>query len=143
MKRSLRRALWVGAVMAVTAATVPMASAFGAGSVTAGFAKAQDWGTGHETRVTITNGTSAPVSTWRIEFDLPSGTSISSSWDADVTRTGDHYVAVKKSWAGPIAAGAAFSWGYNGTGPYKAPLNCTINGAPCGGGTPPPTTAPP
>ncbi|MEV4662114.1 glycosyl hydrolase family 18 protein [Micromonospora echinofusca] len=143
MKRSLRRALWVGAVMAVTAATVPMASAFGAGSVTAGFAKAQDWGTGHETRVTVTNGTSAPVSTWRIEFDLPSGTSISSSWDADVTRTGDHYVAVKKSWAGPIAAGASFSWGYNGTGAYKAPLNCTINGAPCGGGTPPPTTAPP
>ncbi|MFG2007590.1 glycosyl hydrolase family 18 protein [Micromonospora sp. NPDC048868] len=143
MKRSLRRALWVGAVMAVTAATVPMASAFGAGSVTAGFAKAQDWGTGHETRVTVTNGTSAPVSTWRIEFDLPSGTSISSSWDADVTRSGDHYVAVKKSWAGPIAAGASFSWGYNGTGAYKAPLNCTINGAPCGGGTPPPTTAPP
>ncbi|MFV2110945.1 glycosyl hydrolase family 18 protein [Micromonospora sp. LOL_025] len=143
MKRSLRRALWVGAVMAVTAATVPMASAFGAGSVTAGFAKAQDWGTGHETRVTVTNGTSAPVSTWRIEFDLPSGTSISSSWDADVTRTGDHYVAVKKSWGGPIAAGASFSWGYNGTGAYKAPLNCTINGAPCGGGTPPPTTAPP
>ncbi|MBQ1072964.1 cellulose binding domain-containing protein [Micromonospora sp. C31] len=143
MKRSLRRALWVGAVMAVTVATVPMASAFGAGSVTAGFAKAQDWGTGHETRVTVTNGTSAPVSTWRIEFDLPSGTSISSSWDADVTRSGNHYVAVKKSWAGPIAAGASFSWGYNGTGAYKAPLNCTINGAPCGGGTPPPTTAPP
>ncbi|MFG3704267.1 glycosyl hydrolase family 18 protein [Micromonospora sp. NPDC047670] len=144
MKRSLRRALWVGAVMAVTAATVPMASAFGDGSVTAAFAKAQDWGTGHETRVTITNGSSASVSTWRIEFDLPSGTSISSSWDADVTRTGDHYVAVKKSWAGPLAPGATFSWGYNGTGAYRAPLNCTINGAPCGGGsTPPPTTTAP
>ncbi|MCX4388557.1 glycosyl hydrolase family 18 protein [Micromonospora peucetia] len=143
MKRSFRRALWVGAVMVVTAAMVPMASAFGAGSVTAGFAKAQDWGTGHEARVTITNGTNASVSTWRIEFDLPSGTSVSSSWDADVTRTGDHYVAVKKSWAGPLAPGAAFSWGYNGTGAYKAPLNCTINGAPCAGGTPPTTSAPP
>ncbi|SCL69114.1 chitinase family 18 [Micromonospora citrea] len=143
MKRSLRRALWVGAVMAVTAATVPMASAFGDGSVTAAFAKAQDWGTGHETRVTITNGSSASVSTWRIEFDLPAGTSISSSWDADVTRTGDHYVAVKKSWAGPLAPGASFSWGYNGTGAYRAPLNCTINGVACGGGTTPPTTTPP
>ncbi|MGW4497566.1 glycosyl hydrolase family 18 protein [Micromonospora sp. NPDC004336] len=142
MKRSLRRALWVGAVMAVTAATVPMASAFGDGSVTAAFAKAQDWGTGHEARVTITNGSSASVSTWRIEFDLPAGTSISSSWDADVTRTGDHYVAVKKSWAGPLAPGATFSWGYNGTGAYKAPLNCTINGASCGGGTPPTSTPP-
>ncbi|MDM4720016.1 glycosyl hydrolase family 18 protein [Micromonospora sp. WMMA1363] len=147
MKRSLRRALWVGAVVALTAATVPMASAFGAGSVTATFTKTQDWGTGHEARVTVTNGSDASVSTWRIEFDLPAGASISSFWDADVTRTGDHYVAVKKSWAGPLAPGASFNWGYVGVGPYKAPLNCTINGAACGGGplptTAPPTTAPP
>ncbi len=143
MKRSLRRALWVGAVVAVTVATVPMTSAFGAGSVTTSFARVSDWGTGHETRVTITNGSNASVSTWRIEFELPSGTSISSFWDADVTRDGNRYVAVKKSWAGALAPGASFSWGYNGTGAYRAPLNCTINGVSCGGGTPPPTTAPP
>ncbi|XTZ18377.1 glycosyl hydrolase family 18 protein [Micromonospora echinospora] len=143
MRRSLRRALWASAVVAVTVAAVPMTSAFGAGSVTTTFTKASDWGTGHETRVTITNGSDATVSTWRIEFELPSGTSVSSSWDADVTRSGNRYVAVKKSWAGGIAPGATFSWGYNGTGAYKAPLSCTINGAPCGGGTPPPTTAPP
>ncbi|TCB97909.1 chitinase [Micromonospora zingiberis] len=143
MKRSLRRALWVGAVVAVTVATVPMASAFGAGSVTTSFTRVQDWGTGHETRVTITNGSSASLSTWRVEFDLPSGTNISSFWDADVTRTGNRVVAVKKSWAGALAPGASFSWGYNGSGPYAAPQNCTINGAACGGGTPPPTTTPP
>jgi chitinase len=45
----------------------------------------------------------ATVSTWRIEFDLPSGTTISSFWDADVTSSGNHYVAVKKSWAGGLA----------------------------------------
>ncbi|MGW3602639.1 glycosyl hydrolase family 18 protein [Micromonospora sp. NPDC005161] len=143
MKRSLRRALWAGAVVAVTVAAVPMTTAFGAGTVTTTFIKAQDWGTGHETKVTVTNGSSATVSTWRIEFDLPSGTTISSSWDADVTSSGNHYVAVKKSWAGALAPGASFSWGYNGTGAYKAPLNCTVNGAACGGGTPPPTTTPP
>ncbi|WP_433343595.1 glycosyl hydrolase family 18 protein [Micromonospora sp. CA-111912] len=146
MKRSFRRALWAGAVVAVTAAAVPMTSAFGAGSVTATFAKVQDWGTGHEGRVTVANDSAASISTWRIEFDLPAGTSISSSWDADVTSSGNHYVAVKKSWAGPLAPGASASWGYNGAGAYKAPLNCTINGAPCGGGTipttPPPTTTP-
>ncbi|WP_431926154.1 glycosyl hydrolase family 18 protein [Micromonospora wenchangensis] len=143
MKRSLRRALWAGAVVALTVAAVPVTSAFGAGSVTATFASAQDWGTGHEGRVTVTNGSGASVSTWRIEFDLPSGTTISTFWDADVTSSGNHYVAVKKSWAGPLAPGSSFSWGYNGTGPYKAPLNCTINGASCGGGTPPTTTKPP
>ncbi|NES12308.1 MULTISPECIES: glycosyl hydrolase family 18 protein [Micromonospora] len=154
MKRSLRRALWAtGAVVALVAAAMPLATASAAGSVTATFTKVQDWGTGHEGKVTVTNGTSASVDTWRIEFDLPAGTTISSFWDADVTSSGNHYVAVKKSWAGPLAPGASFSWGYNGTGPYQAPLNCTVNGGSCsGGGTPttsaptttaPPTTAPP
>ena len=142
MKRSLRRALWAGAVVALAVAAVPMATASAAGSVTATFAKVQDWGTGHETKVTVTNGTDASVDTWRIEFDLPSGTTISSFWDADVTSSGNHYVAVKKSWAGPLAPGASFSWGYNGTGPYAAPLNCTVNGASCSGGGTPTTTAP-
>ncbi|MET8906972.1 glycosyl hydrolase family 18 protein [Micromonospora sp. NPDC004551] len=143
MKRSLRRALWAGAVVALAVAAVPMATASAAGSVTATFTKVQDWGTGHEAKVTVTNGTGASVDTWRIEFDLPAGTTISSSWDADVTSSGNHYVAVKKSWAGPLAAGASFSWGYNGTGAYKAPLNCTVNGGSCSGGGTPPTTTPP
>ncbi|SBT65268.1 chitinase family 18 [Micromonospora sediminicola] len=143
MKRSLRRALWAGAVVALAVAAVPMTTASAAGSVTATFTKVQDWGTGHETRVTVTNGTGASVNGWRIEFDLPSGTAISSSWDADVTRSGNHYVAVNKSWAGTLAPGASFSWGYNGSGAYQGPLNCTVNGGSCAGGGTPPTTTPP
>ncbi|MFR9780922.1 glycosyl hydrolase family 18 protein [Micromonospora sp. MS34] len=143
MKRSLRRALWAtGAVVALVAAAMPLATASAAGSVTATFTKVQDWGTGHEGKVTVTNGTSTSVDTWRIEFDLPAGTSISTFWDADVTSSGNHYVAAKKSWAGPLAPGASFSWGYNGTGPYQGPLNCTINGASCSGGGTPTTSAP-
>ena len=140
MRRSIRRALWAGAAVAVVVAAVPVSAAFGAGSLTTSFAASSDWGTGHEVRVTVANGTDAEVNTWRIEFDLPAGTTISSFWDADVTRTGDHYVAVKKSWAGPLAPGASTSWGYVGTGGYRAPVNCTVNGVPCGGGGTPTTT---
>jgi chitinase len=144
MKRSLRRALWAGAAVALAVAAVPVTAALGAGSVTTTFAAASDWGTGHEAKVTVTNGSDASVGTWRIEFDLPAGTTISSFWDADVTSSGNHYVAVKKSWAGALAPGASFSWGYNATGGFKAPANCTVNGASCGGGgTTPPTTQPP
>lgn len=143
MKRSLRRTLWAGVALALAVTAVPVTSALAAGSVTVGFTASSDWGTGHEVRVTIANGTDAPVSTWRIEFDLPAGTTISSFWDADVTRSGNRYVAVKKSWAGPLAPGASFNWGYVGTGAYRAPTNCTVNGASCGGGTPPPTTPAP
>ncbi|WP_173070988.1 glycosyl hydrolase family 18 protein [Phytohabitans houttuyneae] len=142
MRRSLRRALWASTVVAVAVAAVPVASAFGAGSVTTQFTATSDWGSGHEVRVTVSNGSDASVATWRVEFDLPAGTTISSFWDADVTRSGNHYVAVKKSWAGSIPPGGSQTWGYIGTGAYRAPTNCTINGASCGGGTTP-TTAPP
>ncbi|MFB9239565.1 glycosyl hydrolase family 18 protein [Plantactinospora siamensis] len=143
MFRPPRRAVWAGAMAAVLLAVAPVTAALGAGSLTATFTGVSDWGTGHEGKVTVSNGSSTTVDTWRIEFDLPAGTTISSFWDADVTSSGSHYVAVKKSWAGPLAPGGTFSWGYNGTGPYRAPLNCTINGAPCGGGGTPPTTNPP
>ena len=137
MRTSVRRALWAGVAAVVVAAAVPVASAFGAGTVTTTFAATSDWGTGHEVRVTVANGSSAALASWRIEFDLPAGTTMSSFWDADVTRTGNHYVAVKKSWMGPLNPGASVNWGYVGTGAYRAPLNCTINGASCSTGTTP------
>ena len=105
MQTSVRRFLWAGVAALVALVAVPVASAFGAGSVTTTFTRTSDWGSGHEVRVTITNGSDATVNTWRVEFDLPAGTTISSFWDADVTRTGNHYVATKKSWAGPLAPG--------------------------------------
>ncbi|MEV4624190.1 glycosyl hydrolase family 18 protein [Asanoa sp. NPDC049573] len=137
MRTSVRRALWAGAAAVVVAAAIPVAAAFGAGTVTTTFAASSDWGSGHEVRVTVANGSTATLSTWRIEFDLPAGTTMSSFWDADVVRTNNHYVATPKSWMGPLAAGASVSWGYVGTGAYKAPQNCTINGASCSGGTTP------
>jgi chitinase len=139
-------------VVVVAVAAIPVASAFGAGSVTAQFTASSDWGSGHEVRVTVMNGSDDSVANWRIEFDLPPGTTIGSFWDADVIRSGNHYVAVKKSWAGAIPRGGSQSWGYIGSGAFLAPTNCTVNGASCGGGTAPttalptskpPTTAPP
>jgi chitinase len=143
MKRSVRNGLIVAAALAAAGAVVPIVttSASAAGSLTATFTVDQDWGSGWGATYKITNGTASTVNGWTLEFDLPAGGSITSFWDADVTHTGQHYVAKNKSWAPTVAAGASFSWGMNGAG-AKPPLNCTINGLSCsGGGTP--TTAPP
>jgi chitinase len=139
MRRSVRAGLWSAAALAVAAALVPAARAFSAGEVTAQFVLASDWGTGYEGHYTIINGSSAAITSWRLEFDLPSGGSISSFWDADMTHSGNHYVAVNKSYNGTVNAGASVTWGYIGAGP-KPPINCTINGAPCGGGAGPSPT---
>jgi chitinase len=141
MRPSLRRTLIAALVLVTAVAVAPALRALGAGSLTVTFAATSDWGSGHEVKVTVTNGTDASVGTWRIEFDLPAGTAISSSWDADVTRSGNHYVATKKSWAGAIPPGGSQSWGYIGTGGFRQPAACTVNGASCGGGPGPTPTA--
>src|SRR5262245_44473372 len=112
MRKSVRVGLLGTAALALAVAIVPATGAFSAGAVTAQFVLASDWGTGYEGHYTITNGTSSPTSSWRLEFDLPTGGSMSSFWDADVTHTGNHYVAVNKSWNGTINPGASLTWGY-------------------------------
>src|SRR5690606_34882963 len=114
-----------------------------AGSVTATFTKTQDWGSGFGGSVTVTNGTSSPVN-WNVQFDLPAGFSIPSAWDATMIRSGQHYTFTPPSWAGALAPGASFSFGFNGNpGNFPGIANCTVNGNPCdGGGSGPPDRLP-
>jgi chitinase len=131
----------IAAVAALVAGVLAL-PANGAGSVTATFSKGSDWGTGYEGKYTISNGTGSAISSWTVEFDLPSGNSISSLWDATYSTSGQHVTVRNASWNGTVAAGATISFGFNVaySGTYTAPGNCTINGSPCsGGGTPTPT----
>lgn len=139
-----RRIVAAVATAAAIVGTVLVAAqpATAAGTFTATFTSTGDWGTGHQASVTVVNGTTSTAATWRLEFDLPAGTAITSAWDADVTRSGNHYTVTSKSWAGPFAPGATQSWGYVGSGPFAQPTGCTINGATCSGGTTSPTTSP-
>lgn len=150
MARNWTRGVVAGATVALAAALLPLMAANGAGGVTATVAATSDWGSGHEARVTVSNGGSAAVASWTVVLELPAGTAITSSWDADVTRSGNTWTARSKSWAGSLGAGASQSWGYVGSGAFRAPVSCTVNGNPCGGSgpttpptTPPPTTTPP
>ncbi|MEV4515390.1 glycosyl hydrolase family 18 protein [Dactylosporangium sp. NPDC049525] len=147
MKRSVRNGLIVAAALAVAGAVVPIVTttANAAGNLSATFTVDQDWGSGWGANYKITNGTASTINGWTLEFDLPAGGQITSFWDADVVRTGQHYVAKNKSWSPTLAAGASFTWGMNGSG-AKPPINCKINGVTCSGGTPttnPPTSNPP
>ncbi|WP_339131574.1 glycoside hydrolase family 18 chitinase [Streptomyces sp. f51] len=103
-------------------------------TATATYAKTQDWGTGFEGKWTVTNTGSTAISSWTIQWDFPSGTSVTSAWDADVTSSGNHWTAKNKSYNGSLAAGASVSFGFNGAG-SGSPSNCTLNGGSCDGGT--------
>ncbi|MGK5742547.1 chitinase [Micromonospora sp. URMC 103] len=118
--------------------------AFAAGA-TASFVKTADWGSGWEGKYTITNGGASTIDGWTVTIDLPAGTTVGSYWDALLTTAGQRYTFTNRSWNGSIAPGASVSFGFLGNGP-GSPTNCQLNGAPCGGGTPPtdpPPTDPP
>ncbi|MGH4033771.1 glycosyl hydrolase family 18 protein [Actinomycetota bacterium Odt1-20B] len=104
-----------------------------AAQVTAAYTKTQDWGSGFEGKWTVKNTGTTSISAWAVEWDFPSGTKVTSAWDATVTNSGDHWTAKNVGWNGTLAPGASVSFGFNGTG-SGAPANCTVNGGSCDGG---------
>ncbi|GAA4683713.1 glycosyl hydrolase family 18 protein [Streptomyces chumphonensis] len=109
---------------------------------TATFTRTADWGTGFEGKWTIKNTGDTTLNSWELEWDFPSGTAVTSHWEAKVTKSGDHYTAVNLGWNGTIAPGASVSFGFGGTG-SGAPSGCLINGKACdGSGGPDPTPTP-
>ncbi|RDG37546.1 glycoside hydrolase family 18 chitinase [Streptomyces corynorhini] len=125
------------------AALVALATpAQAADSATATYTKVSDWGTGFEGKWTVKNTGTTSVSTWTVEWDFPSGTAVTSGWDADITGSGNHWTAKNKSWNGTLAPGASLSFGFNGSG-AGSPSGCKINGGSCDGGPSQPGDNPP
>jgi chitosanase len=112
----------VYAVLPASAATTP----------TATITRTSSWASGYGGSGTITNGGTGVVKGWKVEFDLPSGTSIRSAWNAVMTTKGQHYTLVNASWNGTIAAGASTSFGFTADG-TALPTGCLINGVACSG----------
>jgi chitinase len=144
--RSARRSLAAAAALAaITAMSAAMpTAAYAAGSVTTTFTKTSDWGTGYEAKYTITNGTSTATTGWNLQFNLPTGQTVSSVWSDPYTFSAGHVTITNASWDGVINAGASLDVGFdiNYTGTYAAPTGCTVNGGPCAGGGGGDTTAP-
>lgn len=143
-----RRALALGGALTIAmTATLPAgppaaANQARAAAVTASCTKTSDWGTGFEGKCTVTNGTGSALNGWKVEFDLPAGTSIGSSWDTTRSVSGNRYTFTDAGWNATIAAGGTASFGFGGTGPGWI-SGCTVNGGACDGtGAPADTEAP-
>ncbi|MFD9792731.1 cellulose binding domain-containing protein [Streptomyces sp. NPDC059070] len=131
MRRSLTLLLALFATLALFV-TAPPAGA--AGGVLAVFAKTSDWGTGYQAGYTVTNNSSAGVNGWTVGFDLPSGSTVGSYWDALLKRDGDHYSFSSRDYNGSVAPGASAGFGFLVSG-GGLPANCTLNGASCDSGS--------
>ncbi|MEO3741871.1 cellulase family glycosylhydrolase [Plantactinospora sp. B5E13] len=145
MTRTRRTLLLAGLVAAVVTASAAVVSAplttaaRAAATPTASFAKVSDWGSGWEGRYTITNSGTSTITSWRVEFDLPAGTTVGSYWDATLTSSGQRHTFGNRAWNGTVTPGSSVTFGFIGSGP-GAPAGCRLNGQPCAGGTTPTPT---
>ncbi len=140
-RRSIRISL-VAAMLAAGAVTT-LVVAQPALAATAAFTRTATWDSGYQAQFTITNNTSSTTTSWSVVFDLPSGTSMGTYWDALVTTSGQRVTATNRDYNGTLAPGASTTFGFVAAGTGN-PTNCTVNGTPCGATPPtqPPSTAP-
>jgi hypothetical protein len=135
-RRARLTALGAGATLAVAGGGLILATGANAAVPAAAFTESSAWDGGYTGQYTITNTTGAAISSWKVVFALPSGSTVDSLWNGTETAGGQTYTVANADWNGALAAGASTTFGFtvNGTG---EPVSCTINGSTCGGtGTP-------
>lgn len=98
-----------------------------------------NWGSGLQAQVQLTNNSSASLSNWQLQFTDPDN--ITSIWDAKiVSHVGNSYVIAGDSWDASIPAGGSLSFGFvagvpaNSTGPSNFVLTGSGGSSSGGGG---------
>ncbi|MFJ9961861.1 glycoside hydrolase family 18 protein [Streptomyces avermitilis] len=116
-----------------------------AASVGAAYTKTSDWSTGYTAQYVITNDTGQTKADWTLQFDLPSGTKLSSLWNGESSVSGQHVTVKPPTWdKNGLAAGKSVSVGFVVNGSAN-PTGCLIDGVKCSaddGATPEPSGRP-
>ena len=93
-----------------------------------------NWGSGVQAQVQLTNNQNTPLTSWQLQFTDPD--TITSIWDAQiVSHVGNQYVIAGDSWDNSIAAGGSTSFGFvaNVAANSPGPSNFVLTGSNSGG----------
>ncbi|WP_405644580.1 cellulose binding domain-containing protein [Streptomyces sp. NBC_00019] len=116
-----------------------------AAGVGAAYTRTSDWSTGYTAQYVVTNNSGETEKDWTLEFDLPTGSGLSSLWNAESSVSGQHITVRPAKWdTEGLAPGKSVTVGFvvNGTGD---PAGCLIDDAACSaddGATPEPSGRP-
>jgi chitinase len=129
----LKRTLLTTSIFALV--LLPAVPAQAAPGLTAAFTSINN-GSWFQDKFVVINPTSASISGWTLDFDLPAGVAMGSFYNGTATQSGSHVTVVNAYYNGTVAAGATtepYSPWFIATGSGAAPLNCRINGNKCDG----------
>jgi acetylxylan esterase len=105
----------------------------GGGSCQVVYQTTSQWTGGFTANVTITNTSSAALSSWTLGFTFPGDQKITNSWNGSASQSGENVTITNASYNGTIAAGGNTSVGFQGTWTSSdaTPASFTLNGATC------------
>ncbi|MGP3958915.1 extracellular catalytic domain type 1 short-chain-length polyhydroxyalkanoate depolymerase [Nonomuraea sp. 3N208] len=91
------------------------------------------WNSGFTAAVTITNTSTAQLSSWSLAFTLPAGQTVTSVWNATISPNSGQVTARNVGYNGTLAPGASTQFGFQAThnGNTAKPPAFTLNGAAC------------
>ncbi len=91
------------------------------------------WNSGFTANVTVANTGSSAINGWALGFTLPSGQSVTSSWNAALTGSSGAVTARNVAYNGSLAPGGSTSFGFQGTysGTFSSPPAFSLNGSAC------------
>jgi Cellulose binding domain len=90
-----------------------------AGACSAAPSVVNSWSGGYQDQVTVTNAGSAPLSQWAVQFTLPAGDTIASSWNATLSQSGQQVTASNAAYNGALSPGGSATWGLVIDGPNQ------------------------
>ena len=97
-------------------------------SIDINYSQIEDWGSGFQGQVSMTNNGDSNLVNWDLEFDLPTG--ISSIWDAEIVASNNgSYTVQNMPYNREIAAGETVTFGFIGDGSGSTPQNFDIDGS--------------
>ena len=125
----------------VIAVAAPSMASAAASDVNIDWTITQDWGTGYQGSVRVTNNSGRAIDPWSVTVPYANG--ISSAWDATAAPTADGYRFSGPTWSTALASGSSATFGFVGSprGGALVPGSCSIAGGTCsiGGAAPAPT----
>ena len=130
----------------VVAVAAPSIASAATSDVNVDWTITQDWGTGYQGSVRVTNNSGRSIDPWSVTVPYANG--ISSAWDATAAPTADGYRFSGPTWSTALASGASATFGFVGSprGGALVPASCSFVGGTCSiGGSAPapaPTAAP-
>ncbi|MDN3354414.1 cellulose binding domain-containing protein [Actinomadura sp. DC4] len=148
--RRRRLALWTAGglttVVGITGAALFVTTGpADAASIKATYKRVSAWDGGYSAQYTLTNTGAEAIHGWNLQFDLPSGTKVSSLWDGVYSAGGTHVQVKNASWNADLGPGGSTVVGFVAQGATSAPSACQVNGSACenAGDTQAPSPPPP